>query len=1067
MSTYDQMIVDNRYPGDFDDDKYLFSSQSNAQQDLSNKDEDGTGLLGRRVYLESPSLDNKEEEDMYRYVSSRLTNRTGSIIDTKAPVGTGAALMDSLDFELDILGTNNTHSQIPYRKESISIKPQGQSSNTLNNIPRADPRQDPLLGPLLAELDAMSNQQQQQQIPLLPPTPPPIYRRNSVPYQPNLVRPTGSSQSNHVLTNIANRTVTDALFEAELYDSLDLKDQQQQYQTNPYSASNINLPNYSQTQQQQQQQQQQYQINPYSASNINLPNYSQTQQQQQYQTNPYSASNINLPNYSQSQQQSSHLSKMDNNDIFMPSSYTTDPGAFLSYFGQEDQLFHRPLLNSLGQNYVPNHRPSLPLPPPPPPPQQYDTTFDQTHTHMPSTQRTSYVRPNLPPNPINTQPSSLHSVPSNQQNTNVFNEYQRIPPQQHYEEQIPRQINPPNNQEIFFTDNKDDQYEQQQQQQQSFTVSHRSNDQQDQDSKRQAIWTEFQRTSAKTQGKNGKKRESPNRGKGTFGSSSTWNSSGSQQSATLFKPPQRILHHPPPMTKSNNIEEHIDMIKNKENFYQRSPVRKYENLYLERKDLHNDYGNGKHEQEPKIQSPSSTKPQRQSSLPVTINLNTGENSQNGSIPATVTIPLDGQINNDGDKISLNIDLRLLDLQNLKQQQQQQQQHQHQQQHQSTSDHPHWSNLYPLDRHIRKLERSIDETLPATHPPQRSPIIPSTVVNPSMGRYGKTTTGMNRSGYNPPVYGGDYNYSDKGREEDSYLSKLNQTRKNAQFKPYTGHDYEQFKKNYGFGTGHLGYDFDNTTHKEKLDKMVKTRQYAQQIEARNKKKLADVSRRTLSDTRLRPEASKPSRSSAYALNSIRPKQYSGISTHSSPPTMNGILPYIPARRPTEVLYRPPPAQRQLIRLPEYENNEIDEHLNIHQKEENVSRKPTMSPSQKKEREHSVENDNRRNKVIERVEPSARINQRHSSLPKNLPPIRLTNSDNKRRPIKFDKALLLDEPTYSSPRKNDSIQEQQSNVDQLTNQHNDKKIVMEVIRQELSERPLNENEEIVVVEQKNDT
>ncbi|CAF4902204.1 unnamed protein product, partial [Rotaria sp. Silwood2] len=56
------------------------------------------------------------------------------------------------------------------------------------------------------------------------------------------------------------------LFEAELYDSLDLKDQQQQYQTNPYSASNINLPNYSQTQQQQQQ----YQTNPYSASNINL-----------------------------------------------------------------------------------------------------------------------------------------------------------------------------------------------------------------------------------------------------------------------------------------------------------------------------------------------------------------------------------------------------------------------------------------------------------------------------------------------------------------------------------------------------------------------------------------------------------------------------------------------------------------------------------------------------------------------------------------------------------------------------------------------------------------------------
>ncbi|CAF0864304.1 unnamed protein product [Rotaria sp. Silwood1] len=1013
MSTYDQMIVDNQYLGDFDNEKYLFSQQSNAQQDLLNQDEDGNGLLGRRVYLESPSFGNKEEEDMYRYVSSRLTNRTGSIIDTMAPVRTGAALMDSLDFELDVLGTNNARSQMPLRKEPNPIKPPGQLSTTLTNMPRADPRQDPLLGPLLAELDAMSNQQQQQQMQPLPPTSPPIYRRNSVPYQSNLIRPIGSSQPNDVLTNIANQTVTDALFEAELYDSLDLKDQ--------------------------------------------------LQPQQQYQTNPYSASNINLPNYSQSQQQPSRLPKMDNNDLYMPSSYTTNPGAFLNYFGPEDQLFQRPLLNSLGQNYVPNPRPSLP--PPQPPPQQYDTTFDQTHTHMSPTQRTSYVRPNLPPNPINTQPSSLHSGSSNQQNTNLFNEYQRIPPQQRYEEHLPRQIKPSNNQEMFFfTDNKDDQYEQQQQQQQqqqqSNVTSYRSNDQQDQDFKRQAIWNEFQRTSAKTQEKNAKKRESPNRGKGTFGSSSTWNSSGNQQSSNLFKPPQRILHHPPPITKPNNIEEHIDMIKNKENFYHRSPVRKYENMYLERKDLHNDYGNGKHEQEPKIQSsslPSPTKPQRQSSLPVTINLNTGENSQTESIPATVTIPLESHINQDGDKISLNIDLRLVDLQNFKQQQQQQQQ-----QHQQASDHPQWSNLYPLDRHIRKLERSIDETLPATNPPQRSPIIPSTGVNPFMGRYGKMTTGMNRNGYNPPVYGVDYNYSDKGREEDSYLSKLNQARKNAQFKPYTGRDYEQFKKNYGFGTGHLGYDFDNTTHKEKLDKMVKTRQYAQQIEARNKKKLADVSRRTLSDTRLRTEASKPSRLSPYALTSMRPKQLSGISTHSSPPTMNDILPYIPARRPTEVLYRPPPAPRQLIRLPQNEDNEIVEHFNMHEEEENILRKPTMNPSQK-QREQSIENDNRQNKVIEKVEP-AQINQRRLSLPKHLPPVRLTNGDNKRRPIKFDKSLLLDEPTYSSTQKNGSIQElqqqqqnkQPSNVDQSRNQHNDKEIVMEVIHQELNERPLNDTE-----------
>lgn len=44
---------------------------------------------------------------------------------------------------------------------------------------------------------------------------------------------------------------------------------------------------------------------------------------------------------------------------------------------------------------------------------------------------------------------------------------------------------------------------------------------------------------------------------------------------------------------------------------------------------------------------------------------------------------------------MNIDLRLVDLQNLKRQQE-------------NSEHPDWSGLDPLDRHIRKLERSIDQ-----------------------------------------------------------------------------------------------------------------------------------------------------------------------------------------------------------------------------------------------------------------------------------------------------------------------------------------------------------------------
>ncbi len=58
------------------------------------------------------------------------------------------------------------------------------------------------------------------------------------------------------------------------------------------------------------------------------------------------------------------------------------------------------------------------------------------------------------------------------------------------------------------------------------------------------------------------------------------------------------------------------------------------------------------------------------------------------------ILIDSHVSRVGDKISVNIDLRLTDLQNIKRQQQ--------------NERPDWSGLDPLDRHIRKLERSIDQ-----------------------------------------------------------------------------------------------------------------------------------------------------------------------------------------------------------------------------------------------------------------------------------------------------------------------------------------------------------------------
>jgi hypothetical protein len=121
MDTYDQMMVDNRYPSDYNDEKYL--------QQMSNKDEDGNGALGRRVYLESPSFGDKEEEDMYRYVPSRLTDHTSTIVDHTLPTRTGGTLMDALDFELDAFGTNNTRPNLPYRKPIAPIR-------QLSNIPR-------------------------------------------------------------------------------------------------------------------------------------------------------------------------------------------------------------------------------------------------------------------------------------------------------------------------------------------------------------------------------------------------------------------------------------------------------------------------------------------------------------------------------------------------------------------------------------------------------------------------------------------------------------------------------------------------------------------------------------------------------------------------------------------------------------------------------------------------------------------------------------------------------------------------------------------------------------------
>lgn len=136
-------------------------------------------------------------------------------------------------------------------------------------------------------------------------------------------------------------------------------------------------------------------------------------------------------------------------------------------------------------------------------------------------------------------------------------------------------------------------------------------------------------------------------------------------------------------------------------------------------------------------------------------------------------------------------------------------------------------------------------------------------------------------------------------------------------------------------------------------------------------------------------------------------------------MNELNPFIPAHRATEVLYRRVPSQNQLPKLVQHENKEIIEQEQVPRK------KPTINPIQKRREERLIPD---------------RTNQR-LSLPKHLPP----TGNSKRRPVRFD-----NEP---SPR------QQQLNI----NRDNEEDIVMNVIRQELTDRPLNPNEELVIVEQ----
>ncbi|CAF1136552.1 unnamed protein product [Adineta steineri] len=456
-----------------------------------------------------------------------------------------------------------------------------------------------------------------------------------------------------------------------------------------------------------------------------------------------------------------------------------------------------------------------------------------------------------------------------------------------------------------------------------------------------------------------------------------------------------------------------------------------------------------------------------------------------------------------------------------------------------------------------MERSLDQYLPTTHLPQRNPILITTSPNLPTGRYGAARTGMLYNGYNPPNYAKDiYNYSDKGQEEDSYLAKMH-SKRHTDFKPYSTRDYDRFKKNYGFGTGHLGFDSENTTFKEKAEKMAKIKEYSQQIEARNKKMTSQASYRTTSETRSSTEELKSSRFFESPQLSKRSVRSLNKSTHSSPVSMTELVPLASSRRstdvssrpspahratevvhhlpsprrpietmphsppsrrateivsqsprprrrtdtisysprsrrgtetvsnssstrrpvklntpsssaashPSEVNSQPSPAPRQRIKIPQHDDHEVIESVRRYE-ERNITPVQRVVNPPKKRREQNDETDSQYVSSVDNPLSNRPSPQRLSPVKLSSPAGRLnSDSSSKRRPIRFDDAPLSPDRTLSSsPQKNQPVQhhKRKSSIDQQSEtSHTQEDNIMKVIRDELSERPLQKNEELVIV------
>lgn len=182
-------------------------------------------------------------------------------------------------------------------------------------------------------------------------------------------------------------------------------------------------------------------------------------------------------------------------------------------------------------------------------------------------------------------------------------------------------------------------------------------------------------------------------------------------------------------------------------------------------------------------------------------------------------------------------------------------------------------------------------------------------------------------------------------------------------------------------------------------------------------------------------------------------------------MNGHGP--PHRRPTEVPHRPPQMQKHTTKSAPHGDNELIERLAQRHERDKAQVQGILNPSQRR-REHLFDDDDRHVSDIERLAQD-RANQRRLSPPRQLPPPGQATNGNGRRPLRFDKPLIMDESSHPPPSQHphpqavNATQHQETHIDELAIRHNDEKMLMEAIRQELSERPLADDEELIVVEQ----